>query len=148
MAQRFNRAMELMGWRVPSEESPEEEMPEYQESEVDVHEFTLQSYPGGQIEVEPRPVRAATVRRIVTFHPQSFEDAPLIGDAFREGVPVIMNLTELPHAEARRLVDFAAGMVFSVRGEFEHVTSRVFLLVPKDIEVSSQGRSAPGRMFD
>jgi cell division inhibitor SepF len=80
---------------------------------------------------------ASSPARIVTLHPRSYTEARAIGERFRDGVPVIMNLTELDAASAKRLVDFAAGLVFALRGGFDKVTNRVFLLTPANVEVSA-----------
>ena len=80
---------------------------------------------------------AAALSRITTLQPRSYRDARTIGERYRSGVPVIMNLTELEAAEAKRLVDFAAGLVFALHGGFDKVTNRVFLLTPADVEVSA-----------
>ncbi|RZT85181.1 cell division inhibitor SepF [Pseudonocardia sediminis] len=74
---------------------------------------------------------------ITTLQPRSYNEARTIGERYRDGVPVIMNLTELDDAAAKRLVDFAAGLAFALRGSIDKVTSRVFLLTPADIEVSA-----------
>ena len=89
-------------------------------------------------EQRERPVPAASaLSRITTLHPRSYKEAREIGERYREGIPVIMNLTELDAADAKRLVDFAAGLVFALRGGFDKVTNRVFLLTPADVEVSA-----------
>ncbi len=146
MAQRFNRAMELMGWRVPMEDEDFEEVDSFDLGES--REFTLQSLPGGEANSAAPERRAefravssnpSALRRISTIHPESYADAREIGEAFRSGVPVIMNLSDLPDSEARRVVDFAAGLVFGLRGNIERVTSRVFLLSPQNVEVTSTG---------
>ncbi|WP_426998961.1 cell division protein SepF [Pseudarthrobacter sp. N5] len=77
----------------------------------------------------------AGLRQITTIHPRSYNDAKLIGESFREGIPVIMNVTDMGEADAKRLVDFSAGLVFGLRGSIERVTSKVFLLSPSYIEV-------------
>ncbi len=61
------------------------------------------------------PVRSAVAEltRITTLHPRTYNEARTIGENFREGVPVIMNLSEMDDADAKRLVDFAAGLVFA-----------------------------------
>ncbi|GAA4782738.1 cell division protein SepF [Streptomyces ziwulingensis] len=74
-------------------------------------------------------------RRIGTVNPDSFRDARAIGELFREGVPVIINLTAMEAGDAKRVVDFAAGLIFGLRGSIERVSSRVFLLSPADTEV-------------
>jgi len=83
---------------------------------------------------EPRPPVPA---RITTLQPRSYNEARTIGERYRDGIPVIMNLTELDDAAAKRLVDFAAGLAFALRGSIDKVTSRVFLLTPPEVEVSA-----------
>jgi len=86
---------------------------------------------------EQRIGGAAALARITTLQPRSYNEARTIGERYRDGVPVIMNLTELDDAAAKRLVDFAAGLAFALRGSIDKVTSRVFLLTPADVEVSA-----------
>jgi cell division inhibitor SepF len=94
--------------------------------------------PASVPEQRERPATgAAALSRITTLQPRSYRDARTIGERYRSGVPVIMNLTELEAAEAKRLVDFAAGLVFALHGGFDKVTNRVFLLTPADVEVSA-----------
>lgn len=89
----------------------------------------------------PAPARAsAPMSRITTLHPRTYNDARVIGENFRDGIPVIMNLSEMADDDAKRLVDFAAGLVFSVRGSIERVTSKVFLLSPPDIEIAAEDK--------
>ncbi len=78
---------------------------------------------------------AQDLRRIQTIKPRSYNDARLIGEAFRQGVPVIMNLTEMTDADAKRLVDFSAGLSFGLHGSIERVTTSVFLLSPAHVEI-------------
>jgi cell division inhibitor SepF len=80
------------------------------------------------------------LRRITTIHPRSYNDARLIGEAFRGGTPVIMNLSDMDDADAKRLVDFAAGLVFAVRGTIERVTNKVFLLSPPNVSVAAEDK--------
>ncbi|ACV06666.1 cell division protein SepF [Kytococcus sedentarius] len=94
--------------------------------------------------VTPRPesrrsagVPMGGIHRITTIHPATFNEAKLIGESFREGVPVIMNLTDLSDGDAKRLVDFAAGLVFGLYGSIDRITNKVFLLSPEG--VSSEG---------
>jgi cell division inhibitor SepF len=88
--------------------------------------------------------------QITTLHPTSYSEARAIGEHFREGYPVIMNLTEMDEPDAKRLVDFAAGLAFGMRGSMERVTNRVFLLSPPNIQVSAEdkARIAEGGFFD
>jgi cell division inhibitor SepF len=78
--------------------------------------------------------------RITTVHPRTYNEARVIGEHFRDGVPVIMNLSEMEDADAKRLVDFAAGLIFGLRGTIERVTSKVFLLCPPNVNVSSEDK--------
>lgn len=85
---------------------------------------------------------AAPMSRITTLHPRTYNEARVIGENFRDGIPVIMNLSEMSDADAKRLVDFAAGLVFSVRGSIERVTSKVFLLSPPNVTVAAEDKAA------
>ncbi len=80
--------------------------------------------------------------RIITLHPHSYNDARIIGEHFRDHTPVIMNLTDMDGADAKRLVDFAAGLVFGHRGSIERVTAKVFLLSPPNVKVSAEDKFA------
>jgi cell division inhibitor SepF len=93
-----------------------------------------------------RPVAAAPVgtvaelSRIVTLHPSTYNEARTVGEHFRDGTPVIMNLTEMDDSDAKRLVDFAAGLVFATRGTIERVTNKVFLLSPPNVSVTAEDK--------
>jgi cell division inhibitor SepF len=76
-------------------------------------------------------------QRITTLHPRTYNEAKTIGLQFRAGTPVIMNLTEMDDADAKRLVDFAAGLTFGLHGSIERVTPKVFLLSPHNITVTA-----------
>ncbi|HET6292942.1 MAG TPA: cell division protein SepF [Kribbella sp.] len=76
--------------------------------------------------------------RITTVHPRSYNEARVIGEHFRDGTPVIMNLTEMDHADAKRLVDFAAGLIFCCRGSIERITTKVFLVCPPNVTVAAE----------
>jgi cell division inhibitor SepF len=103
-----------------------------------------------QLAERRRPVSAATVltaspqiaelSRIVTLHPTTYNEARTIGENFRDGIPVIMNLSEMSDTDAKRLVDFAAGLVFAVHGSIERVTNKVFLLSPPNVDVAAEDK--------
>ncbi len=84
--------------------------------------------------------RTADVSRIITIHPRTYNEARTIGEHFRDGVPVIMNLSEMEDPDAKRLVDFAAGLIFGLRGTIDRVTSRVFLLSPHNVNVTAEDK--------
>ncbi len=91
---------------------------------------------------QPGITRQATdLARITTLHPRTYNEARTIGEHFREGTPVIMNLTEMVDSDAKRLVDFAAGLIFGLRGSIERVTNKVFLLSPANVEVTAEDKA-------
>ena len=97
-----------------------------------------------------RPQSGAGLSRITTLHPRTYNDARAIGEEYRRGAPVIMNLTEMDDHDAKRLVDFAAGLIFGLRGSIERVTNKVFLLSPRDVEVTAEDKAliAEGGFFN
>jgi cell division inhibitor SepF len=80
--------------------------------------------------------------RIITLHPRFYNEARTIGEHYRQGNPVIINLTDMDESERKRLVDFASGLVFGHHGTIERVTSKVFLLSPANVKVSSEDKAA------
>ena len=102
---------------------------------------------GGYAGYQPADWRAEHVSqttdlaRITTLHPRTYNEARTIGEHFREGTPVIMNLTEMVDSDAKRLVDFAAGLIFGLRGSIERVTNKVFLLSPANVEVTAEDKA-------
>jgi cell division inhibitor SepF len=91
-------------------------------------------------QAQPAQASVAELSRITTLHPRTYNEARTIGENFREGVPVIMNLSEMDDADAKRLVDFAAGLVFAVRGTIERITNKVFLLSPPNVTVAAEDK--------
>lgn len=85
-----------------------------------------------------QPVVGA-VSEILTVHPKQYRDAQVIAENFREGIPVIINLSQMSDADARRLIDFASGLSLGLYGRIERVTSKVFLLSPENVAVSGDG---------
>ncbi|HWJ83309.1 MAG TPA: cell division protein SepF [Nocardioides sp.] len=92
----------------------------------------------------PAPVQSAPMvaelSRITTLTPRTYNEARAIGEEYREGTPVIMNLSEMDDADAKRLVDFAAGLIFATRGSIERVTNKVFLLSPPNVSVAAEDK--------
>lgn len=89
-------------------------------------------------------------QRVVTVHPRTYNEARTIGEHFRDNVPVIMNLSDMEDPEAKRLIDFASGLIFGLEGRIERVTNRVFLLSPHNVTVSTEDkeRYATGSFFN
>lgn len=89
----------------------------------------------------PQPVQnpvANEMNEILTVHPKAYKDAQVIAENFRDGVPVIINLSQMEDAEARRLIDFASGLSQGLYGKIERVTNRVFLLSPHHVAVHTE----------
>ena len=99
--------------------------------------------PVSQVVREPK---MSELNRITTIHPRTYNEAKKIGESFREGTPVIMNLTGLDDSDAKRLVDFSAGLIFGLHGAIERVTNKVFLLSPAHVEVTAEEQAVPGEM--
>ncbi|HEX8768316.1 MAG TPA: cell division protein SepF [Jatrophihabitans sp.] len=89
-------------------------------------------------------------QRITTLHPRTYNEAKTIGLQFRAGTPVIMNLSEMDDSDAKRLVDFAAGLTFGLHGSIERVTPKVFLLSPHNVSVTAadKQRIAEGGFYN
>ncbi len=100
------------------------------------------------VDDRPEPLRRSNpfaedghpLAKITTLHPRTYNEARTIGERYREGNPVIMNLTEMSDSDAKRLVDFAAGLAFAMRGAIDKVTNKVFLLSPSDVDVSAEDK--------
>jgi cell division inhibitor SepF len=103
-----------------------------------------------QTQVHQRAAEEEQRYQITTLHPTTYREARTIGEHFRDGVPVIINLTEMDEGDARRLVDFAAGLAFGLRGTIERVTNRVFLLSPANVQVTAEDKAkiAEGGFFN
>ena len=84
--------------------------------------------------------RVADINRIITVHPRTYNEARTIGENFRDGVPVIMNVSDMDESDAKRLVDFSAGLIFGLRGSIERITSKVFLLSPHNVSVAAEDK--------
>lgn len=97
---------------------------------------------------EPAPRRPATVTAIPTpatarFHlvqPTSFNDAQEVGDKFKDGFSVLMNLSAADAELSRRLIDFASGLAYGLNGAMQPVADRVFLMTPAGVQVSAEER--------
>ncbi|WP_445338652.1 cell division protein SepF [Clavibacter sp. CFBP 8614] len=85
-----------------------------------------------------RNAAPAEMNEILTVHPKAYKDAQVIAENFREGVPVIINLSQMTDDDARRLIDFASGLSIGLYGKIERVTSKVFLLSPSHVAVSGE----------
>lgn len=99
----------------------------------------------GALAMEPRRMAelfeaGSPLAKITTLRPKDYSEARTIGERFRDGTPVIMDLVSMDNADAKRLVDFAAGLAFALRGSFDKVATKVFLLSPADVDVTAEER--------
>jgi cell division inhibitor SepF len=99
----------------------------------------------GALAMDPRRMAelfeaGSPLSKITTLRPKDYSEARTIGEKFRDGTPVIMDLVSMDNADAKRLVDFAAGLAFALRGSFDKVATKVFLLSPADVDVTADER--------
>lgn len=146
MADRFKKAAVWLG--LVSDGEYAEHEPELDEvtMEVDRTEGRAPAAESATVtELESRrPVREqprlADINRIVTVYPRTYNEARTIGENFRDGIPVIMNLGDMEDSDAKRLVDFSAGLIFGLRGSIERITSKVFLLSPHNVTIAAEDK--------
>ena len=104
----------------------------------------------GALAMDPRRMAelfeaGSPLSKITTLRPKDYSEARTIGERFRDGTPVIMDLVSMDNADAKRLVDFAAGLAFALRGSFDKVATKVFLLSPADVDVTRRRAPADRR---
>ena len=116
------------------------EQPQQPQSPTYLRSAALRSAPA--LSQSPVAHESAVVDRIVTLHPRMYSDVRGIGEHYRLGQPVIMNLSDMEESERKRMIDFASGLVFGHYGSIERVTSKVFLLTPPNVMVSNEDRTA------
>jgi len=152
MAGALRKTMVYLG--LAEDEGQYDEYEEYDDDVVDHAEQPRERH----AQVTPLPTRrpvaeivrsthAEGLTRITTIHPRTYNEAKTIGENFREGTPVIMNLSDMDDSDAKRLVDFAAGLVFGLHGAIERVTAKVFLLSPSTVTINVEDPvgAAPAR---
>ena len=109
------------------------------------HEAGVARRPRDHAEPESAPMQYEEFSRptyqITALHPRTYNEARTIGEHFRKSTPVIMNLSDMDDADAKRLVDFAAGLTFGLHGRIERVTAKVFLLSPHNVSVTAQDKA-------
>ena len=128
------------------------EEPQYRPREFDRSDMSrprlgswLRGSTRGSLAMDPRRMammfeEGHPLSKITTLRPKDYSEARTIGERFRDGTPVIMDLVSMDNADAKRLVDFAAGLAFALRGSFDKVATKVFLLSPADVDVSPEER--------
>ena len=158
MANNFKKAMVLLGFSPENEEEFEENTSQtagsvsrYSDQQAEIQERESQVTPLRQRQsvssVQAEPLETP-LQRITTIHPRSYNDAKSVGESFRDGIPVIMNLSDMDDANAKRMVDFSAGLVFGLHGAIERVTSKVFLLSPEHVAVEGDVAGEDGAFYN
>jgi cell division inhibitor SepF len=120
-----------------AEQKPANETPRQQQQ----HQAAEVKAPVTPLRKAPAPVRQpapSELNEILTVHPKQYKDAQVIAESFRDGVPVIINLSQMSDADARRLIDFASGLSQGLYGKIERVTNKVFLLSPSHVSISGE----------
>jgi cell division inhibitor SepF len=93
------------------------------------------------LEAVASSVPASASQRVHLVIPRSFNDAQSIADKFKESVPVILNLQSADAELAKRLIDFSSGLTYALNGGMQRVADKVFLLTPRNVEVSAEERA-------
>jgi cell division inhibitor SepF len=145
----LNKVMEYLGLVDGPEGATEEVKPKQVRREERVRPISTPTPTngvtviGGRTHVEADPVLDLEPSyNIVTLHPRSYSEARQMAEHYREGNPVIINLDDMDESEKKRLVDFASGLAFGLRGGIEKITSRVFLLSPANVTVRTEDKAA------
>jgi len=146
MANPFRNAMAFLGL-VEEEEYEEPQAAPQQRSQAPA---PTQAYPQPTPKAAVTPIRRssqqqhkpADMNEILTVHPRAFKDVRTIAEHFRDGVPVIINISQMPDADARRLIDFCCGLAEALYGRIERVTGKVFLLSPSHVATSGDQADA------
>jgi cell division inhibitor SepF len=94
----------------------------------------------------PKTTGPSDMNEILTVHPRQYKDAQVIAENFREGIPVIINLSQMSEPDAKRLIDFASGLSQGLYGKIERVTNKVFLLSPAHVAVSGESAVVEGEL--
>ena len=87
------------------------------------------------------PVRGPGTSHVHLVLPRSFNDAQQVADRYKNGVPVILNLQSADAELSKRLIDFASGLTYALEGGMQRIADKVFLLTPRDVELSAEDRA-------
>ena len=158
----FGLAEEDDGYRDEVEPAPEEEIEDrYRERpnvrrlqsrrrRDDFDDIFADDEPAGRPTAVLRPVggggSSSRARngdvRVHLVVPKSFNDAQQVADRFKDSIPVILNLQGVETDLSKRLIDFASGLTYALDGGMQRIADKVFLLTPRNVEVSAEERAA------
>jgi cell division inhibitor SepF len=139
MANAMRRISTFLGLSDEVEVEEVVETPSWAKSDVRIRERSsqLSSVPAST------PVQSDNaLNQIFTVNPRSYSEVRVIGERYREGHTVLMNLTDMIDEERKRIVDFASGLVFGHNGKIERVTNAVFLLSPANVTISADVKNS------
>jgi cell division inhibitor SepF len=126
------RQQEFDDWTESESDRPTSRVPAVRPSRASVREMRP------AIEAVPNPSSV----KVHLVLPRSFNDAQQIADKFKQGIPVILNLQGADSELSKRLIDFASGLTYALNGGMQRVADKVFLLTPRNVEVSAEQRAA------
>jgi cell division inhibitor SepF len=119
-----------------------QEFDDWTDPEADARTAVIRSSRGRRADVAPMPgptpVPSVRVHLVV---PRSFNDAQQIADKFKDAIPVILNLQGSDQELSKRLIDFTSGLTYALDGGMQRVADKVFLLTPRNVEVSAEERA-------
>jgi FtsZ-interacting cell division protein YlmF len=148
----LNKMMGFLGLVDTDEETSVAEVPSRQVASRPQRDRTgvtvLGTHPNTHTATQPAMLEEpASSYNIITLQPRSYSEARKVGEYFREGNPVIINLDDMEEGERKRLVDFSSGLVFGLHGRIERISLKVFLLSPADVSVSNEDKTAAQATF-
>lgn len=148
MANPLKKTMVYLGL---AEEELDVEQSNVTSAQVDHHETATQASARANLtplrkSTPTRQAQPSAMNEILTVHPRTYNDAQQIAETFRDGIPVIINLSQMNDSEARRLIDFASGLSQGLYGKIERISSKVFLLSPEHIAVSGEAGIPTGEV--
>ena len=111
---------------------------DWTDSESAVRATVVEHAPRRRPHLEAVPNPPARVHLVI---PRSFNDAQQIADKFKESIPVILNLQSTDQDLSKRLIDFTSGLTYALNGGMQRVADKVFLLTPRNVEVSAEERA-------
>ena len=117
-----------------------EEFEDWSEPDAQAGAQTAVKRPSGGSRRPLEAVAAASVK-VHLVVPRSFNDAQSIADKFKDSVPVIVNLQSADAELSKRLIDFSSGLTYALGGSMQRVADKVFLLTPRNVEVSAEERA-------
>jgi cell division inhibitor SepF len=151
----LNKMMGFLGLVDTDEETTVSEVPARAAVARPIRDRTGVTVLGSHQPVQPHSVATqpamaeepASSYNIITLQPRSYSEARKVGEYYREGNPVIINLDDMEESERKRLVDFASGLVFGLHGRIERISLKVFLLSPANVSVSNEDKTAAQASF-